>query len=73
MDTAQLAGFFWSIASIVNLIPKVSIYMRPEFMKTTLEGRIELELKLKLFWIVVESLRAITKKPVRNFISEVRA
>ena len=47
--------------------------MRPEFMKTTLEGNIELELKLKLFWIVMESLKAITKKPVRNFISEVRA
>jgi hypothetical protein len=73
VDTAQLAGVFWSISPMVNLIPRVSLHMRPVFMKTTFEGNLELELKLKLLWIVVESLRAITKKPVRNFINEVRA
>lgn len=73
VDTAQVAGIFWSISSWVNLYPNVSLYIQPEFMKTTLEGDIELELKLKLLWIVIESLKSITKKPVRNFINEIRA
>lgn len=72
VDTAQLAGFFWSILPLVNLIPRVSIYMHPEFMKTTFKGHLELELKLKLLWIVLESLKALTKKPVRNLINEIR-
>ncbi len=73
VDTAQLAGFFWSLSPMVNLIPRVSFHMYPEFMKTTFEGNLEIELKLKLLWIVVESLKAFTKKPVRNFLNEVRA
>ncbi len=73
VDTAQVVGVFWSISSWVNLYPNVSLYIQPEFMKTTLDGKIELELKLKLLWIVIESLKAITKKPVRSFINEVRA
>ena len=73
VDTAELAGFFWSLSPMVNLIPKVSFSMSPIFMKTTLEGNLEVELKIKLLWIVIESLKAITKKPVRNLINEVRA
>ena len=72
VDTAEIAGIFWSILPMVNLIPKVSINMRPVFMKTTLEGNMYFEIKIKLLWIVVESLKAITKKPVRNLINEVR-
>jgi len=73
VDTAELAGFFWSLSPIINLIPRVSFSMSPVFMKTTLEGNLEVELKIKLLWIVFESLKAITKKPVRNLINEVRA
>ena len=73
VDTAEIAGVFWSILPMVNLIPKVSINMRPVFMKMTLEGNVYFEIKIKLLWIVVESLKAITKKPVRNLINEVRA
>jgi len=72
VDTAEIAGVFWSILPMVNLIPKVSINMRPVFIKTTLEGNMYFEIKIKLLWIVVESLKAITKKPVRNLINEVR-
>jgi hypothetical protein len=73
VDTAQMAGFFWSLLPTVNLIPKVSIHMRPVFMKSTFEGNLDFELKIRLFWIVFESLKAITKKPVRSLINEVRA
>lgn len=73
VETAEMAGVFWSVLPMINLIPKVSINMRPVFMKTTFEGDVYFELKIKLLWIVVESLKAITKKPVRNLINEVRA
>lgn len=73
VDTAQMAGFFWSILPTLNLIPKVSIHMNPVFMKSTFEGNLDFELKIRLFWIVVEALKAITKKPVRGLINEVRA
>jgi Protein of unknown function (DUF2953) len=73
VDTAQLAGIFWSILPTVNLIPKVSIHMRPVFMKSTFEGNLDFEIKIRLFWIAVEALKAITKKPVRSLINEVRA
>jgi hypothetical protein len=73
VDTAEILGIFWSMASIINLIPKITLNMRPVFMQPTFGGKIELEFKIKLFWIVIESLRAITKKPVRNLIKEVRA
>jgi hypothetical protein len=73
VDTAQMAGFSWSILPTLNLIPKVSIHMNPVFMKSTFEGNLDFELKIRLFWIVVEALKAITKKPVRGLINEVRA
>jgi Protein of unknown function (DUF2953) len=73
VDTAEVAGFFWSIIPMINLIPKVSINMRPVFMKTTFEGNLIFELKIRLLWIVVEGLKSLTKKPVRDLINEVRA
>ena len=73
VDTAQIAGLFWSFSSIVNLVPKVNIYMRPDFMETKINGHVEVEAKLKLLWIIIESLRAVTKKSVRNLINEIRA
>jgi hypothetical protein len=73
VDTAQMAGFFWSLLPTVNLIPKVSIHMNPVFMKSTFEGNLEFKVKIRLFWIAVEGLKAITKKPVRSLINEFRA
>ena len=73
VDTAELAGIFWSVLPTVNLIPKVSIHMRPVFMKSTFEGNLNFEIKIRLLWIAVEALKAITKKPVRSLINEVRA
>lgn len=73
VDTAQLTGILWSVGSIVNILPRISINMSPEFMKPTFEANLDLELKLKLIWIVFEALRAFTKKPVRSLISEIRS
>lgn len=73
VDTAMIAGVFWSMNSIINTIPRVTVTVRPQFMEPVLEGEVELEFKIRLLWIVAESIRAFTKKPVRNLISEVRA
>jgi hypothetical protein len=73
VDTAEVAGFFWSLFPLINLIPKVSINMHPVFMKRTFEGNLVIELKIRLLWIVVEVLKSLTKKPVRDLINEVRA
>ena len=73
VDTAQMAGFFWSLLPTVNLIPKVSIHMNPVFMKSTFEGNLDFEVKIRLFWIALEGIKAYTKKPVRSLINEVRA
>jgi len=73
VDTAMIAGVFWSMNSVINTIPMVTVTVHPQFMEPVLEGQVELEFKIKLLWIVAESIRAITKKPVRNLISEVRA
>jgi hypothetical protein len=73
VDTAQIIGIFWSVASVVNLMPRVSVNMSPEFFQTKFDSTLELEFKIRLFWIVFEALRAFTKKPVRSLINEVRA
>ena len=73
VDTAQVIGIFWSVASVVNLMPRVSVNMSPEFFQTKFDSTLELEFKIRLFWIVFEALRAFTKKPVRSLINEVRA
>jgi len=73
VDTAQIAGIFWSIASVINVIPRVSVNMSPEFFQTKLNGSFELEFRIRLFWIVFEGIRAFTKKPVRSLINEIRA
>jgi hypothetical protein len=73
VDTAQIAGFFWSMSSVINVIPRVSVNVSPEFFHTTLNGSFELEFRIRLFWIVFEAIRAFTKKPVRSLINEIRA
>ena len=72
-DTAKIAGYFWSIGSIVNIIPNVYLTVVPDFQEEIFDGTGEFEFKLRLLYIVVESVKAFTKKPVRALISELRA
>ena len=37
VDTAQIAGFFWSMSSVINVIPRVSVNVSPEFFHTYIE------------------------------------
>ncbi len=72
VDTAMTSGYFWSLASVANLIPPVSLSLVPDFQKERIDGSVELNIKLKLFWIVVESIKAFTKKPVRELFWSLR-
>ena len=71
-DTAVLAGYLWSFASIFNRIPSVSLSFRTEFEMTSLEGSMEAEARVTMLFLAIGFLRAYTKKPFRQLIKEVR-
>lgn len=72
VSTAMISGYFWSISSILNLIPPVNLSITPDFQKSKLDGSVELNLKIKFFWIVGALIRAFTKRPVRDLFRSVR-
>ena len=72
VDTAMINGYIWSISSILNNIPLISISTTPDFQESKLDGSFELNLKLKLLWIVIASFKAFTKKPVRDLVGSIR-
>ena len=71
-DTAIISGYLWGLASIINIIPNINLAVEPDFDKERLDGEFLVEMNLRLFWIVIEGLKALTKKPVRSLISELR-
>lgn len=71
-ETAMVSGYLWSLASVANIIPNTRLTVEPDFQEERLDLSTTLKLKLRLFWIVIEFIRAFTKKPVRSFISELR-
>lgn len=71
-DTAIISGYLWGIASIINIIPNTCFTVKPDFDNKRIDGSFEIELKLILLWIVIEGLKALTKKPVRSLLGELR-
>jgi hypothetical protein len=71
-DTAMVSGYFWAASSLLNIIPKAYISLEPDFLNEKLEVDATLKMKIRLFWIVVEIIRAFTKKPVRALFKELR-
>ena len=71
-DTAMVSGYFWAASSLLNIIPKAYISLEPDFLNEKLEVDATLKMKIRLFWIVVEIIRAFTKKPVRALLKELR-
>jgi len=71
-DTAIISGYLWGLASIINIIPNTHLTVEPDFDEERLDGEFLVEMKMRLFWIVVEGLKALTKKPVRSLINELR-
>lgn len=72
VDTAMISGYFWSISSFLNLIPQISLYLTPDFQKSKQDGSLDLRIKIKIYPLAVELLRAITKKPVRELFGSLR-
>lgn len=71
-DTAVISGYLYALMPLLNLIPKACFTFEPDFQKERLEALINLKIRIRLLWIVIESLRAIIKKPVRSLLNEFR-
>ena len=71
-DTAIITGYLWALSSIINIIPNTCLTVEPDFNKERIDGSFLIELKLILLWIAIEGLKALTKKPVRSLLFELR-
>ncbi len=71
-DTAMVSGYFWAASSLLNIIPNVYISIEPDFLNERIGLDTTLKMKIRLFWIVVELIKAFTKKPVRALFKELR-
>ncbi|MGZ7050101.1 MAG: DUF2953 domain-containing protein [Methanobacterium sp.] len=71
-DTAIISGYLYAIFSLINIIPQACFQLEPDLLNERIEAMVNLQIKIRLLWIVIELLRAVTKKPVRNLIGEMR-
>lgn len=72
VSTALFSGYFWSISSIINIIPPINLSITPDFQRTRYDGSFNFELSLTLYRIVWALLKALTKKPVWELIWSIR-
>jgi len=72
-DTALFTGYIWSFTYPLNAITRIDAVITPDFDRRVLDGDLEVDVSLKLIWIVVAAVRAYTKKPVRELIGEMRS
>ena len=73
VDTAMITGYLYSFTYPVSALTSIEASVTPDFNNRVLDGDLEVDVKLKLLWIAVEGIRAITKKPVRKLIQELRS
>ncbi len=71
-DTAILAGYLWSLAWIIDLVPRVTFSLHPDMERARLDGSVDAELRVRLLPIMVALLMAFTKRPFRLLLREVR-
>lgn len=73
-DTAIVTGYIWAFTESTRyLLPRpLEIYVNPDFENKIIDGFFNLKIKFRLFSLTKEALRAVTKKPVRSLISELR-
>ncbi len=71
-DTAMFGGFLYSVAAIVNAFPKTYFSVEPDLQNQILEGSLTFNVKLRLLWIVAAFLKALTKRPFRSLLWELR-
>lgn len=71
-DTAIIGGYLLGLSSMINSIPNTSITVEPDFRQERIDGEVSVEMEIKLLWVVIESMKALTKKSVRSLFSELR-
>ncbi|WP_286475846.1 DUF2953 domain-containing protein [Methanobacterium sp. CWC-01] len=73
-DTAIITGYIWAFTESTRyLFPiPLDISVQPDFENKILDGFLNLKLTIRLYGVTKEVIRAITKKPVRSLISELR-
>lgn len=72
VTTALFSGCFWSISSILNLIPALNLSITPDFQNSKFDGSLDLAIKIKIYPIFASLIRAITKKPVLKLFWSMR-
>lgn len=72
-DTAMFTGYIWAFTNPLSALTPINVLVIPEFNRRVLDGDLDVDVKLKLIRIVVEAIKALTKKPVRQLISEMRS
>lgn len=72
VETVKISGLIWSVAPLINLLPNTQFSVEPDFHGERLDGSYILKLKMKLYPLVSAFLRALTKKPFRSLLSELR-
>ncbi len=66
-QTGIVYGLFQSlIASITSAADTGEVEVEPVFDEETLEGSVELDLRVRLFKIVIPSLKLFLSKPIRQ-------
>lgn len=68
VNTALFSGYFWSVSSVLNIIPTLNLTITPDFQKPRYDGCFNFKLNLTLYRIFWASLKALTKKPVRELL-----
>jgi len=71
-DTAMVGGLLYSVAAIVNVIPNIYFSVEPDLQNERLECSLIVKLKLRLLWIFVAFLKALTKRPFMSLLWELR-
>lgn len=71
-DTALFTGYIWSFTYPLNALTRIDVNINPDFQRRVLDGNFQMDIDIRLIGIVVEVIRAYTKKPVRELIKEVR-
>ncbi|MDI6724596.1 MAG: DUF2953 domain-containing protein, partial [Methanobacterium sp.] len=72
VDTVVICGYLWSLTAFTGIFQNTSLSVEPDFQKERIDGKITLKIKLRLFWIIIESLRALTKRSFRSLFNELR-
>ena len=67
--TVKIASFIWSVGAIVNTVSKpTSLIVEPTFTEEVIDIDMELEIKINLLTILIQTIILLTKKEIRELI-----